>query len=389
MKGTTRTAVAMTVAVAIAVGSLALATPYWTAAALIARASGAGGWTGTLARWNARPLTEHVEQMPVRSGVLRTRIFRPVGVSHRSALLVGGVHRDGIDEPRLVALARELAATGVKTVTPEIDDLVHYRLTARVTDAIEEAATAIVESAEKGTGKVGLIGVSFSGGLSVVAAGRPGLRDRVAYVMSFGGHGNLPRVLRYLCTGIEPAVSGGARGQSRPPHDYAVAVLLHQAAELLVPDPQIAPLRQGIELFLEASALKRTSPTEAGRLFEAARHAEEALPEPSLTLMKHVNDRDVARLGARIAPYLDRLSQDPSLSPDRAPPPSAPVYLLHGADDNVIPAAESALLSAHLRGHTRVRLLLSGYLTHADLADRPTPKDTWDMIAFWKGALSE
>ena len=31
----------------------------------------------------------------------------------------------------------------------------------------------------------------------------------------------------------------------------------------------------------------------------------------------------------------------PALSPAFAPPPSAPVYLLHGAGDNVIPAAES------------------------------------------------
>ena len=70
-------------------------------------------------------------------------------------------------------------------------------------------------------------------------------------------------------------------------------------------------------------------------------------------------------------------------------PPSAPVYLLHGSDDNVIPAAESALLAQHLREHTRVRQLLSGYLTHVDLAARPTAKDTWDMIAFWTSLLSE
>ena len=114
-----------------------------------------------------------------------------------------------------------------------------------------------------------------------------------------------------------------------------------------------------------------------------------ALPEPSHTLMKFVNDRDVAALGRLLLPHLDRLGHDSSLSPDRSAPPSAPVYLLHGADDNVIPGVESTLLAQHLRPHTRVRQLLSRYLSHVDLAARPTMKDTWDMVAFWKAVLAE
>ena len=76
---------------------------------------------------------------------MRVRIFRPDGAPRRAALLVSGVHPDGIKEPRLVALARELAATGVIVVTPEIEDLINYRLTARVTDTIEDAAIWMVK----------------------------------------------------------------------------------------------------------------------------------------------------------------------------------------------------------------------------------------------------
>jgi len=88
-------------------------------------------------------------------------------------------------------------------------------------------------------------------------------------------------------------------------------------------------------------------------------------------------------------PFLDRLGQDPALSPDRSAPPSAPVYLLHGADDNVIPAVESELLAGHLKGHTRVRTLVSGFLTHVDVSTRPSAEETWRMVAFWKAALGE
>ena len=45
------------------------------------------------------------------------------------------------------------------------------------------------------------LGISFSGGLSIVAAGRESIRDRVAFVMSFGGHGDLARALHYLTSG--------------------------------------------------------------------------------------------------------------------------------------------------------------------------------------------
>ncbi|RPI50232.1 MAG: hypothetical protein EHM55_21860 [Acidobacteria bacterium] len=376
MKGAARSVIAIALAAAI-VAALA---PYWSAAMLITRAAGVSGSLGTVARWASIPVTQSVESIPIRGGAIRARVFRPDGGPRRAALLVSGVHPDGINEPRLIELARELAATGVVVVTPEIDDLTHYRLTARVTDTIEDAAAWMAARPDVfGAHRIGVIGVSFSGGLSVVAAGRPSVRDRIAYVVSFGGHGNLPRVLRYLCSG---------EGAPQQPHDYAVTVVLHQAAELAVPAEQVAPLRHGVERFLEASALERTDPEKAEQLFAALRSMPPDLPEPSATLLQYVNERDVAALGARLMPYLPQLGQDPALSPDRSPVPGAPVYLLHGRDDNVIPAVETARLAEHLRGKTRVRKLIGDFLTHVDIAGRPGVKDTWDMVGFWKDVLS-
>jgi fermentation-respiration switch protein FrsA (DUF1100 family) len=113
------------------------------------------------------------------------------------------------------------------------------------------------------------------------------------------------------------------------------------------------------------------------------------MAEPAATLMGYVNDRHVSALGGRLVPYLEHLGHDPALSPDRSPVPLAPVYLLHGADDNVIPPSESTLLAEHLRDRTRVRHLLSRFLTHVDVAARPGVRDTWDMIDFWRALLAE
>jgi dienelactone hydrolase len=372
----------------VAIACVVLA-PYWHSAAMLVRTAATQTAIGRVARWDARPVTARVETIATPEGPVRVRIFTPDATSGAAVLLVSGVHPDGIDEARLVALASDLASTGVNVVTPEIPDLRQYRLTARVTDTLEHAAEWLADRRELSGGqRIGMIGVSFTGGLAVVAAGRPRLRDRVAYVLSFGGHGNLPRVLRFFCTGIEPQLPG-SDPKRRMPHDYALAVLLHQAADLAVPPDQAEPLRRGIEIFLHASAMARIDQPAAQGILEAGRAFQEALPEPSATLIRLVNNRDVTALGARLLPYLDRLGQDPSLSPDRSPPPTAAVYLLHGADDNVIPAVESQLLAAHLAGRTRVRVLLSGFLRHVDVTSRPTLADTWRMIAFWKSALGE
>jgi dienelactone hydrolase len=363
--------------------------PYWHAAAMLLRAAASQTALGRAARWDARAVSARMRTISTAEGQIRARIYAPATTSGAAVLLVSGVHPDGIDEVRLVALATDLAGTGVNVVTPEIPDLKQYRLTARVTDTIEHTAEWLADERELSGGRrIGMIGVSFSGGLSVVAAGRPALRDRVAYVLSFGGQGNLPRVLRFFCTGVEPQAPGGEITR-RPPHDYAVAVLLHQAADLAVPPDQSAPLREGIEIFLQASALARIDQKGAQQVLDRSRAFQHGLPEPSATLLKLVNNRDVAALGPRLLPYLDRLGQDPALSPDRSPAPAAAVYLLHGADDNVIPAVESQLLAAHLNGKTRVRVLLSRFLRHVDVETRPTLADTWQMISFWKGALAE
>ena len=78
--------------------------------------------------------------MPSRSGPLRARIYTPKTGAERAVILTPGVNALGIDEPRLVAFARNIAASGIRVVTPELPDLSRYSITARSTDMIEDAA---------------------------------------------------------------------------------------------------------------------------------------------------------------------------------------------------------------------------------------------------------
>ncbi|MGH9313828.1 MAG: alpha/beta hydrolase [Vicinamibacterales bacterium] len=369
---------------AVALTAVTLGRDYARGASLVIQAAGIQGWPNTIASWQAEAVSVEAIGIPTRHATLTARIYRPAGAIRRAVLMVPGVHAAGIEEPRLTGFAEDLAARGFAIVTADLPDLRRYAITPRATDMIEDAVRWLSERRELAPdGRPGLVGISFGGGLSVVAAGRPSIRDRVAFVLSFGGHGDLRRTLRYLCTGLLPD------GRRHPPHDYGVVIILLGVAERLVPADQVEPLRQGIHTFLEASHVDMVDKARAQTIFDRARTLAAGMPEPSRTLMRAVNDRDVAGLGPRLLPHIEALGNDRAVSPVDAPAPSAPVFLLHGADDNVIPAMESTLLGEHLRPHTEVHVLLTPLITHAEV-NRPADwGEIWRLVSFWTAILDE
>jgi len=169
---------------------------------------------------------------------------------------------------------------------------------------------------------------------------------------------------------------------------YGVAVILHAAADRVVPAEQVAPLRQGIRTFLLASQLTLVDMKEANATFATAREMVKALPEPSATYLTYVNERNVKALGQVLVPHLG-LEADPAASPERtASAPAAPVFLLHGDGDTVIPTAESAVLADYLRAKgVGVHLLISRIITHAELDRSAAAAEIWRLIAFWAEVL--
>ena len=372
----------------IVAGAVYVCVPYVRSLFLVIRGANLGGRVEAFANEQARPVSVHpVTTIPTRHGDVPARLYEPSGGFARMVLMIPGIHAAGIDEMRLTALASDLAASGVAVVTMALPHLREYRITPESTDVIEDAVAHLSrQQALAPDGRIGIVGVSFAGGLSVVAAGRPAIRDRLAYVVSFGGHSDLRRVMQYLCTGEAPAVEGLV---THRPHDYGVAVVLYGIAHTVVPREQVEPLRDSVRTFLLASQLALVDTPVAETTFRRAREMAKGLPEPSATYMTHVNDRNTKALGAVLVPQLAALASDnPALSPERAPsPPSAPVFLLHGSADTVIPSVESVLLARHLAGKTRVRLLLSELITHAEANKAATAGETWKLVSFWADVL--
>ena len=391
------TAAFIIIALLVATGGLAL--PYLDALGFIIRAADLPGAPATVAAWRATEVTrDEVLAVPTRTGDVPARYYRPAGGARRTVLLMPGVHRDGINEARLVGLAEDLAATGFGVLTIAAPDLQKFKITPQVTDVIEDAVIwASAQPQYAPDGKVGMLGISFSGGLSIVAAGRPSIRDHVAFVLSFGGHGDLARVMHYLCSGQvlgdlerakqSSAVVGADHVSVHPPHDYGVAVVLLSLADRVVPADQVAALSRGIDGFLLASSLAMTDQAAAIKVFDEMKAYAETLPEPSRQLMIYVNERAVDKLGPILLPVADGLKDYPgmpALSAERAAPPLAPVLLLHGVDDNVIPSMETVLLAEHLRGKVHVTGLLSGLITHAEVNRTPSLTEVWRLMRFWR-----
>ncbi len=351
-----------------------------------------------LARLEARAIHEGpIVAVVTRHGPVETRLYRPDRPARRTAILVPGIHMDGIHEARLVGLARELAASGLQVLTVAPPDLTHYRLSTRSTDELEDIiAWASARPALAPDGRVGIMGFSFSGGLALVAAGRPAVRDRVAFVLSLGGHGDLARVLRYLCLGATDPVDAQARDLATggetihipKPNDYGAVVALLNLADRVVPATQVAGLDEAVTLFLRASSVDRLDPTKAKSMFAGARQLGEALPEPARTLMGYVNDRDVGKLGQALAPIVAGLDLPAGLSPERSPLATAPVFLLHGSDDSVVPASEM-LSQARALGHaTRVRAFASRLITHAEVSRGAASAEMWKLSGFWQEVMA-
>lgn len=372
-------AIVATIAIAV-VAAWWLLWPDVTSAALLLDLADPGSRIRAALPVRVASIRESDVAVPTRHGDVEGRLHVPKDGASHALLIVPGVHAGGIHEPRLAALSRRVAGAGVTVLTLPLPDLRAYRITPESTDQIEDAINWLSSRQDLApTGRIGVIGVSFAGGLALVAAGRPGMRERLTAVVSLGGHADLPRAMAYACTGRLPD------GSIRTPHDYGVVLALRAGIPHLVPPDQVAALDRGVVTFLDASSYATFDMARAMTLLADARAQEEALPEPARTLMHYVNTRDIVPLGARVAPFVERLGGHPALSPERSPATSAPVFILHGQLDNVIPTPEADRLVAVLTraGNSHVHTIVTPLVTHAAMQSDVAWSDGWRLVRFW------
>ncbi len=301
----------------------------------------------------------------------RARLYVPSGPRRGAIVLVPGVHRLGIDEPRLVRFARALTTAGVVVLTAEVRALVDYRVEDAAPEDVGEAARALRGAVGH---PVGVMGMSFAGGVALVAAGDPRYRDDVAFVVAVGAHDDLGRVARFFLENEIARPDGTTMHLAA--HPYGPLVLIYDHAADFFPGPDLAGAREALKLWLweEKDAAE-------GRLA--------SLSPATASELRELFDGHLDAVRAQLAREIDT-HQDAmrAVSPAaRMAGLRAPVFLLHGAGDSVIPATETLWLAKDVpRGLLR-DVLVSPALVHVELQGEPGWRDDWALVSFMADVL--
>jgi acetyl esterase/lipase len=147
-----------------------------------------------LAAFTSAP-SQTEESATYTAGTIQTRVFAPSGTGRHSAVVLllgaGDLPRSDV----AVHFAQALARLGIVVSLPEPSGMLDERLTFDEVDAIRVSLNALEQRDDVDPGRVGLLGISASGGLSIVAAAQPDLRDRIRFVNSFGSYADAVSLL--------------------------------------------------------------------------------------------------------------------------------------------------------------------------------------------------
>jgi pimeloyl-ACP methyl ester carboxylesterase len=320
----------------------------------------------------AHPLREEDGELVLSGRKLRTRAYRPTDLrAPPGVVLLPGVHHEGIDEARFRRLARSIAATGSWVLTPELSELSEYRIEAATIDSI---AGAVEQHARLTGGSVGAWGISFGGGLLLLAATRPVVRDALAYVVTVGAHHDLTRVASYYAG---QAVLGPDREPPNvEPHPYGARVLIHAYIDRLFGAENVDAARRALRYYVEdrfdrARAVAGAVPGEDGLRLRRLLDGAKGEIARELTEVASAHARDLAGVSPR--------GQLASLR--------VPTFLLHGTDDSVIPSLETRYLAREIPAQAMRRVLVTPVLGHADLSEKLPWRAYLDIVRFTAAVL--
>lgn len=326
-------------------------------------------------RWfitNPVTTTELTLQLP--GGPIRARLYAPANHPNAPAIIVlHGVHYLGIDEPRLVAFASAMSSCGLRVLTPELPDIKDYHIGTNSIATIGDAAAWL--SAQQNHRPVGIIGLSFSGSLALLAATSPHFSPYIKFIVAIGSEDEMSRVANYYITGADPRPNGTT--ELLPPHEYGALVLEYEDLQDLAPAADLLALRSVLRAHLyedapaERAALATLTPAQTA---EARQLMDTTSPTTRSILAtdeaRHLQDM------ADVSPHgnLAHLT--------------TPVYLLHGEADNIIPSAESQWLEADLPTEALQASLISPVISHLDLDGKgPTATDQLRLVHFFAQIL--
>jgi pimeloyl-ACP methyl ester carboxylesterase len=310
-------------------------------------------------------VTEQEGSAETPHGTVKFRLYLPQGVSHPGGIiLLHGIHRAGIEEPRLINFARTMAGAGVEVMTPELEDLADYKVTPRTVDVIGDSAVLLAN--KMGLPKVGVLGLSFAGGLALLAANKSEFADKIGFVAAVGAHDDMPRVARFFAANMIEKPDGSAVALKA--HEYGVLVLAYSHIEDFFSPRDASVAREALRQWLweQPSDSMQTAQglSPAGRQeFDTILHHRELLqPALVLEIQRHSDEMQAVSPHGQVSTL------------------HVPVYLLHGTTDTVIPASETMWLAKDVPPQDLKVVLISPAMNMIHV-DGQQPVTTFERVA--------
>ncbi len=274
------------------------------------------------------------------SGPLRAWIYRPTRQrAMGSVLLLHGLHYLGPSDPRMDRFARVLANAGRVVFAPFLQDFERLILAPSVLAQAEHALSSLCAMPDRPAGRPGVFSISFGVLPALHLASDEACARRIHAAVLFGGYARLPDVLRFCVRG-EPGIAHDPL--NRPV--VFMNLLSHLDHGLDDTGPLLSAWRAYVERTWGRPEFKRDGQADA-----VAREIAGSLDERARSLFARTTgiepgaDTLLEAALARAGSSLDWLASEP-----RARGVRIPTYVLHGADDDVIPHGHAETLGAML-----------------------------------------
>ncbi len=307
---------------------------------------------------NARGISRQAVQIAFGKERINTDVYTNGSAEAPTIVFLHGMSPLGISDPRQIVAARALAAAGFRVICPELPEIRNLKVEAGSIDRFRKILLNLRENLELcPKQRFALFAPSFSGAICLKVAADPELAPNITAIAALGAFSRIERSLKHLMHSDEA-------------DPYARLIILANFLPRLIEGKRL------------------------GRYYLAAAHDnwnETAAKNPSLTGFEPTDEckKELRRLTAAERKLILRIEEDKKFRialgerllqvmqdtldaynvSEVAAKIRAPVFLLHGADDDVIPARESTELYPLLKEALLVVTPLMGH-SHAKVSLR-------------------
>lgn len=291
-------------------------------------------------------------QISVGRKLIRLDSFVPKRHAPTPIIFLHGMSPLGIDDPRQIIAVEALAAAGFKVLCPEINAIRQLRIRRESLVLFNEVVLKILSTSTLSpTGRISLFAPSFSGAICLRTAAEPRLYDKIQAVCTIGTLAGLRRSIEFLFTNAADP--------------YARDIVLANYLPRIKKYKKIASIfrASALDNWHESAAKNAALQANISTRLRATEHlARLTKRERKLYESLAANMELCRRVFSELEPYMARefAAYDVATVANQV---IAPVFLLHGKHDNVIPPIESEELASKLH---RCRLVVSPFIGHSD-----------------------